>query len=180
MEKGKKIKEYKIEGKLDFKKIVEEYSGYIYKIIENTTKIALKEEDIEEIIFILWKNENKLKDENQLSSYVAGIVKNLIKEKARKIKVHLDLNDYENTILDIRKIDMIYEQKEKINIIKNKIKEMKKDDISIFELYYYSSKTIKEISKELNLTEVNIKSRLHRIRKRIKKELKKGGYTYEE
>lgn len=34
----------------------------------------------------------------------------------------------------------------------------------------------KEIAKKLNITEVKVKTKLHRIRKRIKKELKKGGY----
>ena len=39
---------------------------------------------------------------------------------------------------------------------------------------------ITEISKKLNISEFNVKSRLYRIRKKLKKELEKGGYSYGE
>lgn len=51
-------------GILNLEKIVDEYSGYVYKIAQNMTNGNLCLEDIEEIIsdtfFILWKNTNKL------------------------------------------------------------------------------------------------------------------------
>ena len=74
---------------------------------------------------------------------------------------------------------MIYEQREQIDQIKKVVEQMKKEDIDIFNLYYYSSKKIKDISKILNISEFSVKSRLHRIRKKIKKELEKGGYSNE-
>ena len=65
---------------------------------------------------------------------------------------------------------MMYEQREKINVLEKTVKHLKDDDISIFNLYYYSSMKISEISKVLNISEFNVKMRLHRIRKKIKKE----------
>ena len=56
---------------------------------------------------------------------------------------------------------------------------MKQEDIDIFNFFYYENRKINEISKMLNLTEFNVKSRLHRIRKKLKKELFKGGYSDE-
>ena len=56
---------------------------------------------------------------------------------------------------------------------------MKEEDRRIFTNYYYYSKKIKEISKELNISEIKVKSRLSRIRKKLKKELEKRGYSYE-
>ena len=38
---------------------------------------------------------------------------------------------------------------------------------------------IKNIADKLDITEFNVKSRLYRIRKKIKKELEKGGYSHE-
>ena len=38
---------------------------------------------------------------------------------------------------------------------------------------------IKNIADKLKVTEFNVKSRLYRIRKKIKKELEKGGYSHE-
>ena len=183
MRKENKIEKYKNKGQLDLEKIINEYSGYVYKIIENMISKKLNQEDVEEVVsdtfFVLWKNRNNLKDENLLSSYIAGITRNLVKEKVRKIKQNEDISKYENVIQDFGRIDMICEQREEISIIKQKVNSMKQKDILIFNLYYYSSKSIREISKILNISEFSVKSRLYRIRKRINKELEKGGYTYE-
>lgn len=181
MKKKKEIREYKNNNDIDLEKIIGEYSGYVYKIIDNMAKRYLSDEDIEEILsdtfFILWKNQEKLDNNKLLSSYIAGIVKNLVREKTRIVNINVDISNYENIIQDLVKVDMLYEQREKISIIEKTLKDMKKEDIDIFNLYYYSSMKIKEISKVLNISEFSVKSRLYRIRKKAKKELEKGGYS---
>lgn len=175
----KQIKKYKNDNELDLEKIIDEYSGYVYKIIKNMANLS--DEDIEEIVsdtfFILWKNKEKLDEEKLLSSYIAGVARNLVREKRRVIHINADISGYENIIQDCAKIDMICEQREKISIIEKTVKNMKNDDIFIFNLYYYSAMKISEIANILNVSEFNVKSRLYRIRKKIKKELSKGGYS---
>ena len=95
----------------------------------------------------------------------------------KEIKINYDISEYENIVQDNEKVDMICEQREKINILEKTVKHLKYDDISIFNLYYYSSMKISEISKALNISDFNVKMRLHRIRKKIKKEFSKGGYS---
>ena len=176
-----KIENYKKNQKLDLEKVIDEYSSYVRTIIKNMANEYLSVEDIEEIVsdtfFILWKNTDKLEDDKMLSSYIAGITRNLVKEKSRVININFDISDYENTLQDNIKVDMICEQREKVNILENTVKELKEDDISIFNLYYYSSMKISEIAKVLNISDFNVKMRLHRIRKKIKKEFSKGGYS---
>ena len=182
--KNKTIKEYgSIDKKnLDLEKIIDEYSGYIYTIIQNMSANIFNQEDIEEIIsdtfFILWKNQNKIDKEKSLSSYIAGIARNLVKEKLRKTNNNI-INDLECDFFDIQMIDLEYENREKIEIIKNTMEKMKEQDKDIFKLYYYGNRKINEISKILKITEFNVKSRLHRIRKKLKNELLKGGYSDE-
>lgn len=181
--KNKTIKEYEnIEKNLDLEKLIDEYSGYIYTIIKNMSANIFNQEDIEEIIsdtfFILWKNQNKIDKEKSLSSYIAGIARNLVKEKLRKTNNNI-INDLEFDFFDIQIIDLEYENREKIEIIKNAMEKMKEQDKDIFNLYYYGNRKINEISKILKITEFNVKSRLHRIRKKLKNELLKGGYSDE-
>lgn len=180
----KAIKNYKNNENINLEKVIDEYSGYVYKIIRNMVKENLPEEDIEEIatdtFLIVWKNNEKLDEEKLMSSYIAGIVRNLVKEKLRKANINSDISDYENVLQDSKKIDMICEEREKISIIENTLSKMKEEDIHIFNLFYYSNMKIHEIAEEMNLAELNIKSRLFRIRKKIKKELIKGGYSNEE
>ena len=179
MNNKNEIKMYIKNDELDLEEIIDEFSGYVYKIIENMA--ILSDEDIEEIIsdtfFILWKNKEKLDKEKLLSSYIAGITRNLVKEKARVIKINVDISNYENVLQDCENIDVLCEQREKISIIESTVKSMKEHDIFIFNCYYYSSMKIKEIANALNVSEFNVKSRLYRIRKKIKNDLMKGGYS---
>lgn len=144
----------------------------------------LSDEDIEEIMsdsfFILWKNRKNFDQSKKLEPYLAGIIKNLVKLKYRKIKYNNNIEDYSDKIIDFRAIDLIYEEREKVNIIEKSLNKMKKQDVEIFNMYYYSAMKISEIAKVFNTTEFNIKSRLYRIRKKLKKELEKGGYSYGE
>ena len=176
-----KIENYKNNQKLDLEKIIDEYSAYVKTIIKNMSNESLSKEDVEEIVsdtfFILWKNTDKLEDDKMLSSYIAGITRNLVKEKSRVININFDISDYENTLQDNIKVDMICEQREKVNILEKTVKELKEDDILIFNLYYYSAMKISEIASVLNISDFNVKMRLHRIRKKIKKEFSKGGYS---
>ena len=183
MNEDRKISNYYKDDELNIEKVIDEYSGYVYKIIENMVIKHLSKEDIEEIIsdtfVVLWKNRNILDKTKDLSPYIAGITKNLLREKSRTIEIHRDITEYENIIHDFTNLDMFCEQREKISTIDRIVKDMKKMDIEIFELYYYSSMKYNEISKLLSISEFTIKSKLFRIRKKIKKELLKGGYSDE-
>lgn len=92
---------------------------------------------------------------------------------------NINIEFLERTIHD--NIDVYYttEEKEKTTIIMEELEKMKDEDKRIFIGYYYLSKKIKDISKELNISEIKVKSRLSRIRKKLKKELEKRGYGYE-
>lgn len=70
---------------------------------------------------------------------------------------------------------MYKNDRELILDVESKIKGLKDIDIEIVNLFYYSSMSIKDIARKLNISELNVKTRLHRIRKRIKKELNNGG-----
>ena len=179
----KKIQDYYKNNELDLRIIIDEFNRYVRTIVENMPTQQLSKEDIEEIVsdtfFVLWKNQNKLDKSKEISPYIAGITRNLVKEKIRKLHIHTDISDHENQVQDSFKIDMFCEQREKIAIINKTLESMKKVDIEIFELYYYSSMKYNEIAKILNISAFSIKSKLFRIRKKIKKELLKRGYSDE-
>lgn len=177
MKKIKQLEDYYENNKIDMDKIIEDFTPYITTIINNGTDQKLSFEDKEEIFsdtfFLLWKNRERLNINVSLNSYLAGITRNLIKEKYRKHKIVYDINDFENDTLNC--INMYENDRELILDIEQKIKGLKDIDIEIVNLFYYSSRSIKDIAKILNISELNVKIRLHRIRKKIKKELNCGG-----
>lgn len=175
MNKCKEIKYYMKNNELDLEKIINDYSAYVATIINNMASENLNDEDKEEIVsevfFILWKNKDKLNINKYLSSYIAGITRNVVKEYLRKIKVNFDISDYENSLYSYDKINFLEESREEISKIEKKLENMKEIDKTIFLEFYYSSKSIKDIAKEQNISEFNVKQRLYRIRNRIKKEV---------
>lgn len=183
MKQHKLLKDYIEKNELNIEQIINDYSGYVYTIIKNISNQEFKQEDIEEMIsdafFVLWKNAYKMNPNDKISSYLSGVLSNIIKKKKRKMNTNLNIEDYEGILQDQNKVDEIYENENKIQLMENVLKNMSKEDNEIFELFYYAGKKVKEIAKQLNITEFKVKTRLYRIRKKIKQSLEKEGYRYE-
>lgn len=62
---------------LNMEIIIEEYSGYVYTVIQNIASHQLNHEDVEdimsEVFFLLWKNQNHI--ETNMKGYLAMITK---------------------------------------------------------------------------------------------------------
>lgn len=176
MNDSNKIKHYIVNNVLDLEKIINDFSVYVETIIDNMTKRTISNEDKEEIcsdvFFILWKNTYKLDINKILSSYIAGITRNVVKEYLKKNKILYDISDYENDLYSYDKIELLDNNIEEISKIEIKLDSMKEIDKRIFLDFYYFSKSIKDIAKEQNITEFSVKQRLYRIRNKIKKEVK--------
>lgn len=183
MKQHKLLKDYIEKNELNIEQIINDYSGYVYTIIKNISNQKFKQEDIEEMIsdtfFVLWKNAYKMSENDKISSYLSGVANNIIKNRKRKIKVNFNIEDYENILQEQNKVDEICENENKLEIMEKTLESMSKEDNDIFELFYYASKKIKEIAKELNITEFKVKTKLYRIRKKIKQSLEREGYRYD-
>lgn len=179
MKEKKELENYIINGNIDLDKIVDDYTPYIRTIIQNMIGNNLTEEDKEEILldtfFILWKRHEENYYIKTLSSYIAGITRNLVKEKLKKSKHTIDIEQCEN-LIEYSNLDIYSQEREEINELYKKINNLKEIDTKIINMFYYSSKSIKDIARELKISEVNVRTKLHRIRKKIKQELKQGGF----
>jgi RNA polymerase sigma-70 factor (ECF subfamily) len=170
-----KIDNYFIDDVLQVEALMNDYTNYILTIIRKFS-FNLSEEDIEEImldVFLtIWNNQEKLIRDCNMSPYIAGITKNLIRKKYRKLKVVENIQDYDEKLVSLENIELIFSQNEKNRAVLEEVNKMKSDDKEIFIAYYYDEKRVKEISIMLNISESKVKSRLFRIRKKLKKVLK--------
>ena len=165
---------------LDIDKIIDDFSGYLYTIIQNAGNFM--KEDIEEIIsdtyLILWNNQYKLDLDKKLSPYLVGIVKNLIKQKYKIFNnSYENIECYEDILITNERLDVVIENNEINRKIIELLNELKQDDREIFYEYYFYSRKIKEIASINNISESKVKVMLHRTRNKLRKELLKGGYS---
>lgn len=141
--------------------IIDEYSDYVFKIVDNIIGTSLSYQDKEEVVsdtfYLLWKNQNN-KIEN-LKSYLATISRNCAYDKLRKNKINYEFNENFDSIdnFSIMNYDLF--------IAKEKVARLNEEDKKIFNLYYINGYKVKEIAKLINLSVSNIKIRLYRIRK---------------
>lgn len=164
------IYEYQINGELDIDKLIDDFEGYIRTIINNIAMENLSYEDKEEILsdvfFIIWKNKEKIT--TTVEAYAAGITRILVKEKLRKKKITCSIDELENVVSTI---DDLNENIFELESILNSIKNLKEIDIQILTLFYYEQRSTKEISKMLDISEMNVRTKLFRLRNKIRKEM---------
>ena len=178
MKNEKTIENYIVDNELDMPRVFDEYYHYVSTIIKNkqTIKIEDEEEMIADVFLILWKNKAKLDRKAMFSPYIAGITKRLIYKKYRELNKMSEISQYEEEMISHFNVDTIVEQKEMNDCITKNLKALGNTDYEIFKKFYYEGKKIKQIAKEMNLSNSNVKTKLHRTRKKIKEILKVGGF----
>lgn len=144
--------------------IIDEYSNYIFKIVDNVVGTSLpyqdKEEIVSDVFYLLWKNQNNI--QSNLKSYIGTIARNCSYEKLRKNKITFEYTEVQD-ISNVVEYDNVL-------IIKEKLNKLTSEEKNIFYLYYVDGLKIKDISKKLNKNISAIKIRLFRIRKKLKED----------
>lgn len=144
--------------------IIDEYSNYIFKIVDNVVGTSLPYQDKEEIVadvfYLLWKNQNNI--QSNLKSYIGTIARNCSYEKLRKNKITFEYTEVQD-ISNVVEYDNVL-------IIKEKLNKLTSEEKNIFYLYYVDGLKIKDISKKLNKNISAIKIKLFRIRKKLKED----------
>ena len=178
MKKENTIESYIVDNQLDMTRVFDEYYHYVSKIIKNkhTIKIEDEEEMIADVFLILWKNKDRLDRKAVFSPYIAGITKRLIYRKYRELSRTIEFSQYENEMISRFNVDSIVEQKEMNDCITKNLKALGDTEYEIFKKFYYEGKKVKQIAQEMKLSSSNIKTKLHRTRKKIKEILKVGGF----
>lgn len=149
---------------LNIELLIEEYTPYIFKIVDSISNDSLSYQDKEEIIsdtfYLLWKNQTKIK--NNIKSYLARIAKNCTYHRLNKIELTFELNE---------NLDSNFHEDYDTNLlIKEKLKSLNREDRNIFNLYYINGYKIKEIAELEGKSISNIKVTLYRVRKKLKED----------
>ncbi len=166
------LKRAKKKDKLAFERIINKYSSKLYVIAKSRLS---NEEDIkdaiQETIMNSYINIHKLKDETKFNSWITSILINSCNKIYSQGKIKLvsyeemgENNSSFKTDEDISKLN----EKQSFQDI---ISFLEVEDRTIITLYYIEEYTTKDIAEILKINESTLRSRISRIKERIRKEL---------
>lgn len=159
--------------------IIKKYMPLVSSIIFNIGRGTLRKEDIEEAVtdtFVtLWRNRDKVRDES-LKGYICCIAKTKAFDKLDAVRKEIILDIDEVNAEDDFSLEFSIEQKEVNKVLGDAVNELGMPDSEIVIRYYFYYQKISDIAEITGMTEDNVKVRLHRARKKLKKYLEERGY----
>jgi RNA polymerase sigma-70 factor (ECF subfamily) len=158
--------------------LVDRYKDMVFSI---ALKILRNREDAEELaqdVFVkAYQSLETFKGDSKFSTWLYRIVYNAAISKTRKKKIetvdlNYDLIDHYST--DEIKDDIYhlgYEEQKKI--VTKILSDLEPDENIMITLFYFKEHSTEEISQIMNLSQSNVKVKLHRIRKKLLNEVNK-------
>ncbi|KPM48729.1 DNA-directed RNA polymerase subunit sigma-24 [Jiulongibacter sediminis] len=142
--------------------------GFVFRM---TGQRAFSEDLVQTVFYRMLKYRHTYKGNGEFKTWMYHLTRNLIKDtfrKNNKVDYHENIGEIAKNIAE-RAADEILEQKhesEKLNRMLNRLKPENKE---ILVLSKYQELNYKEISEVLNTTETNVKVKVHRAMKELKK-----------
>ena len=160
-----------------FSYLVDRHKGLVYTIALRMLKNAEDAEELSQDTFVkAFKSLNEFKFESKFSTWLYRITYNGAISRLRKKR--LEVSDIDDAVLPLNEVVSTYDgmsaltQEEQKKYIHEAIRNLKYDDAFIISMYYLEEYSIDEISKMTDLSNSNVKVKLHRARKRFYDELK--------
>jgi len=156
--------------------IVDKHKDMVFTV---ALRIVRNREDAEEIAqdtFVkVYQSLKSFKKESKFSTWLYRIVYNTAISKTRKRQLEttgLEYEIIENYTLDNIKEDVNRLEYDEQKILINKvIEKLSPEESTLINLFYLKEYSTEEISEIMNLSKANVKVKLHRIRKRLYKEV---------
>jgi RNA polymerase sigma-70 factor (ECF subfamily) len=140
--------------------------NYALKIV----KSEMLAEDIMHNVFVkLYDNLGRIKDSDKIEIWIFTTARNEIFGHFRKNKNRIEetIELHEENISSNHVIED-FEQNELIEIIEGEIRKMDESQSEIYYLKVYSGMSYKEIASIMNITEDLVRSRIYKVRQKLK------------
>ncbi len=159
-----------------FRQLVEKHQDLVYTIVHRIVVSGVEAEEVAQDVFL--KAYNKLEDfrgKAKFSTWLYRIAYNTAISHGRKKKVEflaIDeklIENYSEEDIGDNLLGMSGENQKKL--ITDALSTIPRTDNLIISLFYFHKKDIDEISEIVGMTQSNVKVKLHRIRKKLLKEM---------
>ena len=161
-----------------FAPLVERYQDMVYSVIIKIVHKSHLAEEISQDVFIkAFQSLQGFQKKAQFSTWLYRIAFNAAISHARKAKIEISsiddkvMNNFPQT--DVQDNVMGLNEKEQKVLIEKALSTLNELDRVLVELFYLKEKSIEDITQITNLSNSNVKVKLHRIRKKLYIEMEK-------
>jgi RNA polymerase sigma-70 factor (ECF subfamily) len=158
--------------KEDFLEILANYQGILYKVSLVYFKNKFDREDnIQEIIYQLWKSFPRLKNRNSIGSWIYAISINISLSRINKV-ARIEYREAIPELPDKTDIENEISNNESLQLLLNAIYKLNEIDKSIM-LLYLEEKSYAEIAEIIGISKSNVGVRINRAKEELTQNLKK-------
>lgn len=160
----------------EFRKLIEKYHDMIFRLCRSFLKNTEEAEDAAQEIFIrAFKSIGTFQLEKRFGTWLYAIGVNYLKKRYAKIKRFPEPTEIKTDLAaaDSPGPDEIIELNEQRREIREAVQSLPENIRSVTILYYLEEKSVEEITELMEIGRENVKSRLHRARKKLRKLLVK-------
>lgn len=155
-----------------FKVLVDTYKDLVFSLVFKIVKKREEAEEVAQDTFLkAYHALGNFKNESKFSTWLFRIAYNTAVSKIRKKNLLTStIDDYiiENYSVDEMQENMErMEENERLFLLSKAIASLPEEEQVLINLFYYNHQSIDEIALITELTDANVKVKLHRIRKKI-------------
>lgn len=161
-----------------FAPLVERYQDMVYSVIIKIVHKSHLAEEISQDVFIkAFQSLQGFQKKAQFSTWLYRIAFNAAVSHARKAKIEISsiddkmMNNFPQT--EVQDNVMGLNEKEQKVLIEKALSTLNEVDRVLVELFYLKEKSIEDITQITDLSNSNVKVKLHRIRKKLYIEMEK-------
>lgn len=151
--------------------MMDRYIPYVSAIVWNILRNAMPKEDAEEVVsdvfLTAWQKAGDVLP-GSLKPWLAAVARNKARTRLRCAGGELPLEEDVLEIPDEDTPDVRLERSEEQKLVRRAVDSLPKPDREIFLRHYYYAQTVSDISREMNINESTIKTKLRRGRLRLK------------
>lgn len=165
-----------LQGKREsFRVIVDTYRDTVYRIAYSFLRSETdSEEAVQEIFLRVYRSLDRFKIEFRFSPWIIGIAYNYLKSTYRRSRKRTDREvviDDGSLISQYEEPDLKAERSEMMDSVRLAVDSLPKKLREVTILYYLEELSVDEVAEALGLGKENVKSRLFRARKKLRKTL---------
>ncbi|TAI48317.1 RNA polymerase sigma factor [Flagellimonas allohymeniacidonis] len=156
-----------------FAQLVEKYQEYVFTIVIRMLKVREEAEEVAQDIFIkVYESLSSFKGESKFSTWLYRIAYRKALDQIRKNKNRVQAFELMEELTEDKHVlasnpSEVMEEQERNQRIKQCIHQLGHTEAALITFFYFDELSIKEIASITELSEDNVKVKLHRSRKKL-------------